>query len=100
MGSIPRSTTAATKARQRLRQRIARAPGRGRATQVFGVAQAEQAQVGGVAVQVARDFTGRFPGVELRAPAFDGSLLAPVLLRWWLVVAASLPPELGVPRHF
>ena len=29
---------------------------------------------------------------------FDGSMLAPVFLRWWLVVAAALPPELGMPR--
>ena len=29
---------------------------------------------------------------------FDGSTLAPVFLRWWLVVATALPPELGMPR--
>jgi uncharacterized membrane protein required for colicin V production len=29
---------------------------------------------------------------------FDGSTLAPVFLRWWLVIAAALPPELGMPR--
>jgi hypothetical protein len=29
---------------------------------------------------------------------FDGSALAPVFLRWWLVVATALPPELGMPR--
>ena len=29
---------------------------------------------------------------------FDGSMLAPVFLRWWLVIAAALPPELGMPR--
>ena len=55
---------------QRLRQRVARAPGRGCAAQVFGVAQAEQTEIGGFAVEAARDFTGRFPGVELRAHAF------------------------------
>lgn len=29
---------------------------------------------------------------------FDGSTLTPVFLRWWLVIAAMLPPELGMPR--
>ena len=29
---------------------------------------------------------------------FDGSTLAPVFLRWWLVIATALPPELGMPR--
>ena len=28
---------------------------------------------------------------------FDGSTLAPVFLRWWLVIATALPPELGMP---
>ena len=29
--------------------------------------------------------------------ALDGSTLAPLLLRWWLTVAAALPPALRVP---
>ena len=58
-------------ARQRLRQRVARAPGRGRAAQVLGVAQAEQAEIGRLAVERARDFAGGFPGVELGADAFE-----------------------------
>ena len=28
----------------------------------------------------------------------DGSILAPIFLRWWLVVATALPPEFGMPR--
>ena len=44
-------------------------------------------------------FVNRIGMLGLSAPLFDGSLLAPVMLRWWLVVAAALPPELGIPRH-
>jgi uncharacterized membrane protein required for colicin V production len=36
--------------------------------------------------------------VGMGAVSFDGSALAPVFLRWWLVVAEALPPELGMPR--
>jgi len=32
------------------------------------------------------------------ARALDGSTLAPVLVNWWLAVAAVLPAELGAPR--
>ena len=73
-------------------------PGIGVADRVFGLAFG--VLEGAAALGLVLLFVGRFGAVGLRAPAFDGSMLAPVLLRWWLVVAASLPPELGVPRHF
>ena len=40
----------------------------------------------------------RLTAIGVGAHLLDGSALAPILLRWWLVVAASLPPALGVPR--
>ncbi|MDP8922912.1 MAG: CvpA family protein [Chloroflexota bacterium] len=36
--------------------------------------------------------------VDLISVPLDGSTLAPVFLRWWLIIATALPPELGMPR--
>ena len=71
-------------------------PGISIADRVFGLAFG--VLEGAAALGLVLLFVGRFGALGLRAPFFDGSLLAPVLLRWWLVVAAALPPELGVPR--
>jgi uncharacterized membrane protein required for colicin V production len=71
-------------------------PGIGVADRVFGLAFGVLEGAAGLGLMLL--FVGRFGAFGLRPPAFDGSMLAPVLLRWWLVVAASLPPELGVPR--
>ena len=72
-------------------------PGIGVADRVFGLAFGVLEGAAGLGLMLL--FVGRLGAFGLRPPAFDGSALAPVLLRWWLVVAASLPPELGVPRH-
>ena len=72
-------------------------PGIGVADRVFGLAFGALEGAAGLGLLLL--FVGRFGALGLRPPGFDGSTLAPVLLRWWLVVAASLPPELGVPRH-
>jgi uncharacterized membrane protein required for colicin V production len=72
-------------------------PGIGVADRVFGLAFGVLEGAAGLGLMLL--FVGRFGAFGLRPPAFDGSTLAPVLLRWWLVVAASLPPELGIPRH-
>ena len=72
-------------------------PGIGVADRVFGLAFGVLEGAAGLGLMLL--FVGRFGAFGLRPPAFDGSALAPVLLRWWLVVAAALPPELGVPRH-
>ena len=40
----------------------------------------------------------RFGLLGISPLPFDGSMLAPIFLRWWLVIAAALPPELGMPR--
>jgi uncharacterized membrane protein required for colicin V production len=72
-------------------------PGIGVADRVFGLAFGLLEGAAGLGLILL--FVGRFGAFGLRPPAFDGSTLAPVLLRWWLVVAAALPPELGVPRH-
>ena len=72
-------------------------PGIGVADRVFGLAFGVLEGAAGLGLLLL--FVGRFGAFGLRPPGFDGSALAPVLLRWWLVVAASLPPELGVPRH-
>jgi uncharacterized membrane protein required for colicin V production len=72
-------------------------PGIGVADLVFGLAFGVLEGAAGLGLVLL--FVGRFSVLGLHPPAFDGSTLAPVLLRWWLVVAASLPPELGVPRH-
>ena len=72
-------------------------PGIGLADRLFGLAFGVlegAAGLGLVLLFVARLGHARAAAVR----TFDGSSLAPVLLRWWLVVAASLPPELGVPR--
>ncbi|MGE3268878.1 MAG: CvpA family protein [Chloroflexota bacterium] len=71
-------------------------PGIGLADRFFGLAFGllEGAAVLGLALL----FVGRFGTLGLHAPTYDGSVLAPVLLRWWLVVAASLPPALELPR--
>jgi uncharacterized membrane protein required for colicin V production len=71
-------------------------PGISVADRVFGLAFG--VLEGSAALGLVLLFAGRFGALGLRPPFFDGSLLAPVLLRWWLVVAASLPPELGMPR--
>jgi uncharacterized membrane protein required for colicin V production len=71
-------------------------PGIGLADRVFGLAFGvlEGAAVLGLGLL----FVVRLSAIGVGAHALDGSALAPILLRWWLVVAASLPPELGVPR--
>ena len=66
---------AAAKTRERLRQRIARAPGRGRAAQVLGVAEAEQAERGGLLVQRARKLTGFVPRGHVRRNGLRGETL-------------------------
>ena len=71
-------------------------PGIGVADRVFGLAFGVLEGAAGLGLVLL--FVGRLGAFGLRPPAFDGSALAPVLLRWWLVVAAALPPELGVPR--
>ena len=40
----------------------------------------------------------RFEVLGISPFQLDGSTLAPVFLRWWIVVAQSLPLELGMPR--
>ena len=72
-------------------------PGIGVADRVFGLAFGVLEGAAGLGLMLL--VVGRFGALGLRPPGFDGSTLAPVLLRWWLVVAAALPPELGVPRH-
>ncbi len=71
-------------------------PGIGVADRFFGLAFGMLEGAAGLGLVLL--FVGRLDVLGLHAPAFDGSLLAPVFLRWWLVVAAALPPELGVPR--
>jgi uncharacterized membrane protein required for colicin V production len=73
-------------------------PGIKVADRVFGLAFGVLEGAAGFGLMLV--IVGRFHVFGLRPPFFDGSTLAPVLLRWWLVVAAALPPELGVPRHF
>ena len=68
-------------------------PGIGVADRVFGLAFGVLEGAAGLGLVLL--FVARVGVLGLHAPAFDGSTLAPVLLRWWLVVAASLPPELG-----
>ena len=72
-------------------------PGIGVADRLFGLAFGVLEGAAGLGLVLL--FVARVGVLGLRAPAFDGSTLAPVLLRWWLVVAASLPPALGVPTH-
>ena len=72
-------------------------PGIGVADRLFGLAFGLLEGAAGLGLMLL--FVGRLGPLGLRPPAFDGSTLAPVLLRWWLVIAAALPPELGVPRH-
>ena len=72
-------------------------PGIGVADRVFGLAFGVLEGAAGLGLMLL--FVGRFGSFGLHPPGFDGSTLAPVLLRWWLVVAASMPPELGVPRQ-
>ena len=72
-------------------------PGIGVADRMFGLAFGLLEGAAGLGLMLL--FVGRIGALGLRPPAFDGSTLAPVLLRWWLVIAAALPPELGVPRH-
>jgi uncharacterized membrane protein required for colicin V production len=72
-------------------------PGIGVADHLFGLAFGLLEGAAGLGLVLL--FVARIGVLGLRAPAFDGSTLAPVMLRWWLVVAAALPPELGIPRH-
>jgi len=72
-------------------------PGIGIADRLFGLAFGLLEGAAGLGLALL--FVGRLGALGLHAPAFDGSTLAPVMLRWWLVVAAALPPELAVPRH-
>jgi uncharacterized membrane protein required for colicin V production len=71
-------------------------PGIGLADRVFGLAFGvlEGAAGLGLALLAVTRLTAVGVGVHL----LDGSSLAPILLRWWLVVATSLPPALGAPR--
>lgn len=75
-------------------------PGIGVADRLFGLAFG--VLEGSAALGLALLFAGRLSafGLDLGIdpPGFHGSTLAPVLLRWWLVVATALPPDLGVPR--
>lgn len=71
-------------------------PGIGMADRFFGLAFGVLEGAAGLGLALL--FAGRLGAPGLSASGYDGSLLAPVLLRWWLVVAASLPPELGFPR--
>jgi uncharacterized membrane protein required for colicin V production len=43
-------------------------------------------------------FATRLGTIAPGAHVLDGSMLAPIVVRWWLAVAAVLPPELGAPR--
>lgn len=72
-------------------------PGIGIADRLFGLAFGLLEGTAGLGLVLL--FVARIGILGLHAPAFDGSTLAPVMLRWWLVVAAALPPELGAPRH-
>lgn len=72
-------------------------PGIGVADHLFGLAFGLLEGAAGLGLVLL--FVNRIGMLGLQAPFFDGSLLAPVMLRWWLVVAAALPPELGIPRH-
>lgn len=71
-------------------------PGIGTMDRLFGLAFGVLEGAAGLGLVLL--FVARLSLLGLHAPSFDGSTLAPVLLRWWLVVAASLPPDLGVPR--
>ena len=72
-------------------------PGISVADRLFGLAFGLLEGTAGLGLMLL--FVGRLGPLGLRPPGWDGSTLAPVLLRWWLVIAAALPPELGVPRH-
>lgn len=75
-------------------------PGIGIADRLFGLAFGVLEGAAGLGLALLS--VGRLSSLGLSLgiapPTFDGSTLAPVLLRWWLVVAAALPPDLGVPR--
>jgi uncharacterized membrane protein required for colicin V production len=71
-------------------------PGIGLADRVFGLALGILEGAAGLGLVLL--FVARLGMLGLDVHVLDGSSLAPILLRWWLVVAASLPPELGVPR--
>jgi uncharacterized membrane protein required for colicin V production len=71
-------------------------PGIGLADRLFGLALGILEGAAGLGLALL--FVMRLGMLGGAAHPFDGSALAPVLLRWWLVVAASLPPDLGVPR--
>jgi uncharacterized membrane protein required for colicin V production len=72
-------------------------PGIGVADRLFGLAFGVLEGTAGLGLILL--FVARVGVMGLHAPAFDGSTLAPVMLRWWLVVATALPPELGAPSH-
>jgi uncharacterized membrane protein required for colicin V production len=90
------TTSLATLAAGSIRARLP-LPGIGVADRVFGLAFGVLEGAAGLGLMLL--VAGRFHVFGLAPPFFDGSTIAPVLLRWWLVIAASLPPELGVPRH-
>jgi uncharacterized membrane protein required for colicin V production len=71
-------------------------PGLSMADRFFGLAFGMVEGAAGLGLALL--FVGKIGMLGVDPPAYDGSLLAPVLLRWWLVVAAVLPPELGMPR--
>jgi uncharacterized membrane protein required for colicin V production len=71
-------------------------PGLGMADCCFGLAFGMMEGAAGLGLVLL--VVGKIGMLGVEPPAYDGSLLAPVLLRWWLVVAAVLPPELGIPR--
>ena len=73
-----------------------RCPGIGLADRVFGLAFGVLEGAAGLGLVL---LSVRLHLDRDCARRCDGSTLAPILLRWWLVIAASLPPELGVPRH-
>jgi uncharacterized membrane protein required for colicin V production len=68
-------------------------PGIGLADRVFGLALGILEGAAGLGLVLL--FVTRLGMLGIGVHLMDGSSLAPVLLRWWLVVSASLPPELG-----
>jgi len=71
-------------------------PGIGVADRVFGLAFGVMEGAAGLGLGLV--LVARLSRLGFGLHLFDGSSLAPILLRWWLVVATALPPELGVPR--
>jgi uncharacterized membrane protein required for colicin V production len=71
-------------------------PGMSIADRLFGLAFGVLEGAAGLGLVLV--FVVRLSALGVGLHALDGSSLAPILLRWWLVVAASLPPALDVPR--